>query len=178
MFKIPKTKRRLGDFEDRFEKGIWLGMTVQSGEHIIGTPEGVFRAGSVMRCAPDQRWSSELILGIVGSPAEPRPGSGSETIPTYAKQKTNSEIKQHRYEGVETPAPVARPVYIFKQDVIDHGPSPKCKACAVVARGENTTGYAHTASCRLRFEDLLRQAGSERLRRADARLDDQEWTPR
>ena len=43
LFKIPKTKAKVGDFEDRFEKGIWLGLTVQSGENIVGTPEGVFR---------------------------------------------------------------------------------------------------------------------------------------
>ena len=42
MFKIPLTKRKLGDFEDRFEKGIWLGMTVQSGENIVGASQGVF----------------------------------------------------------------------------------------------------------------------------------------
>ena len=31
MFKVPRTKRRIGEFEDRFEKGVWRGMTVQSG---------------------------------------------------------------------------------------------------------------------------------------------------
>ena len=53
MFKIPKTKRRLGDFEDRFEKGVWLGMTVQSGENIVATSDAVYRVGGVMRRAPD-----------------------------------------------------------------------------------------------------------------------------
>ena len=43
MFKIPKTKRKIWDFEDRFAKGIWLGMTVQSGENIVATGDGVYR---------------------------------------------------------------------------------------------------------------------------------------
>ena len=54
MFKIPKTKTKVGDFEDRFEKGIWLGMTIQSGENRVATSEGAYRVGGVMRCGPDQ----------------------------------------------------------------------------------------------------------------------------
>ena len=61
MFKVPVTKRRVGDFEDRFEKGIWLGMTVRSQEHLIGTLDGVYRAEKVLRCVPDQRWSIDVI---------------------------------------------------------------------------------------------------------------------
>ena len=60
MFKIPKTRQRIGDFEDRFAKGVWLGMTVKSGENIVGTEDGVFRTAGIIRCAPDQRWSSDM----------------------------------------------------------------------------------------------------------------------
>ena len=55
MFKVPETRRRIGDFEDRFEEGVWLGMTAQSGENIVATTDGVYRVGGVMRTAPDQR---------------------------------------------------------------------------------------------------------------------------
>ena len=81
LFKIPKTGRRVGDFEDRFEKGVWLGMTVKSGENIVAAGGIVYRTGGIMRRAPDQRWSAEMIESIKGTPAEPNPGSGSDAIP-------------------------------------------------------------------------------------------------
>ena len=85
MFKVLETKRRIGDFEDRFKNGglVWA---VQSGENIVATTDGVYRFDGVMRRAPDQRWSADMIKDIKGTPAEPKPGSGSDVMPTYAKQ--------------------------------------------------------------------------------------------
>ena len=73
LFKMPKTNRNLGDLQDRFEKGIWIGTTVRSGEHIVARSDGVFRVGWIMRCAPDQRWPSSMIAEIKGTPKEPSP---------------------------------------------------------------------------------------------------------
>ena len=144
MFKIPKTKTKVGDFEDRFEKGIWLGMIIQSGENMVATSEGVYRVGGVMRCAPDQRWSAEMIGKVVGSPAEPKPGSGSDKIPTYTKHRE----EQVRDETFQKPHEVAgapvRPAYIYTNDVINNGASPDCKACSMALRRGNSTGYTHT----------------------------------
>ena len=63
-------------------------------------------------------------------------------------------------------------MYIYKNDVINNGPTPGCKACSKAMSGENTMGYTHNSDCRLRFEDLFRVAGSDRLKRADARMDE------
>jgi hypothetical protein len=94
LFKVPKTANRVGDFEDRFEKGIWLGMTVQSGENIEGTADGVYRTARIIRCSPDQRWSAGMVDSIVGTPDEPRPGSGSDKIPTYAKRREDQPVQK------------------------------------------------------------------------------------
>ena len=58
LFKLPKVPRMPGDFNDRFEIGVWVGCTVRSGEHLIATQGGVFKASSVLRRAEDKRWSS------------------------------------------------------------------------------------------------------------------------
>ena len=71
----------------RFEKGIWLGTTVQSGENIVATGDGVYRAGGNLRCSPDQRWSPDMVAEIVGTPSAPKPGCGSDTIPAYTKYR-------------------------------------------------------------------------------------------
>ena len=172
MFKIPMTKRRIGDFEDRFEKGVWVGMTVQSGENIVATKDGVYRTGGVIRCAPDQRWSADKIMTIVGTPSEPRPGSGSDVIPTYAKHR-EAVVDDAKYQKApEMAIPQVRPAYIYKNDVVNHGPSPGCKACNIAVSRGNSTGYTHTPTCRMRFEDIFKNMGSERLKRADARMDE------
>ena len=31
LFKIPKTEKKIGDFEDRWEQGIWVGFIIRSG---------------------------------------------------------------------------------------------------------------------------------------------------
>ena len=60
-------------------------MTIESGEKIVATTEGVYRVGGVLRCAADQRWSADMMGKFDGSLSEPKPGSGSDKIPTYPK---------------------------------------------------------------------------------------------
>ena len=174
LFKLPKTKRRLGDLEDRFEKGVWLGLTVQSGENIVCSGGVVYRTGSIMRRAPDQRWSPDLVKAIKGTPAEPNPGSGSSNVPTYAKR--DEQTSGERYEAPpEAPVPQIRQVRIYKNDVIEHGGTDNCKACQAIALnrpGHSTGGHAHSGECRLRFEALFREAGSVRMAKADSRMDE------
>ena len=125
-----------------------------------------------MRCAPDQRWSAEMIGKVIGSPAEPKPGSGSDKIQTYTKhreEQVQNEQFQKSHEVAGTPV---RPAYIYTNDVINNGASPHCKACSMALRRGNSTGYTHTAACRLRFEDIFKSINPERLRRADARMDE------
>ena len=172
LFKVPKTANRVGDFEDRFQKGIWLGMTVQSAENIVGTADGAYRTAGIIRRAPDQRWSAGMVDSIVGTPDEPRPGSGSDKIPTYAKRREDQPVQKEVFQGARLPTPTVRPAYIYANDVREHGASEGCKACEAALRKGNSTGYTHPASCRLRFEELFRTAGSDRLRRADDRMNE------
>ena len=175
MFKIPQTKTRIGDFEDRFEKGVWLGMTMRTGENIVATSNAVFKVGGVMRRPPDQRWSSELIAGIKGSPAEPRPGSVSDHIPTYARQAEEKKGEEYK-DKPEVHVQRVRPARITRSDLEDHGRTPNCKACNAMHAGRSshpTGGHAHSHECRLRFEDVFRESGAEKLKRADTRMNEE-----
>ena len=53
--KRPKTNTRFVGFEDCFENGVWLEITVQSGENIVGIGNGVYRAAGILRYLPDQK---------------------------------------------------------------------------------------------------------------------------
>ena len=134
----------------------------------MATSDAIYRVGGVMRRAPDQRWSHELIQGIKGTPAEPRPGSGSDTLPTYAKHSETD--KKETYEKDDNvPIIQVRPAYIYKNDVIEHGGTEGCKACHVAMTRGNTTGYTHSPACLMRFGNIFRERGSAKLTRADER---------
>ena len=46
----PKTKG-INKFENRWDTGIWLGTRDESGEHLIGLPDGVIKVRSFRRKA-------------------------------------------------------------------------------------------------------------------------------
>ena len=172
MFKVPVTKRRVGDFEDRFEKGIWLGMTIRSQEDLIGTQDGVYRAGKVLRCAPDQRWYAEMVKAIKGTPDEPKPGVKSDMVPVYVKSQDNAKQKPDgKFEApTSTPhIPVVRASNIYKGDVETHGPTPGCKACNAILIGSERR-HPHSDECRLRFETIFQESEDPRIARMDQRI--------
>jgi hypothetical protein len=62
-------------FGYRWERGIYLGTRDESGEEIIGTPDGVVRAKDFRRIGLiDQRWNREEMDAFNGVPWEPIPG--------------------------------------------------------------------------------------------------------
>ena len=70
----PKLERNLKD-------GVWLGINGRTGEHVIGTSEGVVKAYTVKRRPIDERWSLEEVHAVRGTPGKPVPGSSDQRIP-------------------------------------------------------------------------------------------------
>ena len=66
-------------FNSRWEEGVWLGISDESGESIIGTKEGVIKARDFRRKAiAEERWNKEHFTSIKGTPWEPNPGRESD----------------------------------------------------------------------------------------------------
>ncbi len=169
LFKIPKTQHRVGDFEDRWERGVWLGFIMKTGEHLVGTARGVFRVSTVMRRASDKRWSAQLLRNIGGSPAEPVPGATGRRIPAFAK-KFEAENAETVFVPVKESEPEVRVAFIYKSDVDEHGPTPRCPGCKAAAAGGKYRAK-HTEECRKRFEEILMQTerGKRRFESATER---------
>ena len=85
-FRIPKTPRMLGKFEDLWSGGVWLGFDMRAGEYMIGTPVGVFRVATVKRKPAEARWSSERVSEIKGSPKQPVPNQASQRAPAHSRK--------------------------------------------------------------------------------------------
>ena len=163
LFKIPKTQKRIGSFEDRWEEGCWIGVVPRSGEHLVAATAGVYKVSTIMRRPADKRWSSELIRGIVGSPEEPVPGSGSRKLQAYAKKATEEAPGSVAYAPApEVEEPEPRAAKVTQKDVEEHGGSDRCPGCTAIKNGKYRA--KHTTECRRRFERLLQQDDKARLR--------------
>ena len=115
----------------------------------------------------EERWSSERLNGIVGSPKEPIPGSGLRRVIASAKQ--SDETQQQELPAMiphVAPGVVPRHLYIYKHDLDKFGATVNCPACAVIVKGSKYRA-AHTAECRSRFEEALKQdeRGAQRAQR-------------
>ena len=73
-------------FVPRWEQGIWLGIRDETSEVIIGTDMGTVKARDFKRIAdPRERWNSEAILRMKGTPWEPVPGALDDAIPVHVR---------------------------------------------------------------------------------------------
>ena len=173
MFKIPKTNRRIGSFEDKWEKGVWAGVESRSGEHLVGTAEGIFKVSTIKRRPADQRWSLEMIQSIAGSLQEPTPGSGQRRIQAYARIAPDEAPRSTTYAPApDIEEPEVRAAQIRQDEVRAHGGTPGCLGCKAIVMGKGRN--AHTFECRRRFEELLRQDAKSKLRfdrAAERRMD-------
>ena len=89
--------------DDRWSVGLWLGKSVASDEHNVGTSAGVRRCRSIWRPSEKQRWDRKMLTETNGEPWNP----------VQPKDK----------------APQVRGVYITLECQIKHGGTKDCSAC-------------------------------------------------
>ena len=68
---LPFALARRGDFGARFDYGIYLGCRSFDGQAYIGTPSGVIRCRTVRQLSAQERWDTEFVLSIKGTPRSP-----------------------------------------------------------------------------------------------------------
>ncbi len=168
LFKIPHTQHSIGDFEDRWEREVWLGFVMRSGEHLVGTAKGVFRVSTVMRRPEDRRWSKDLLKQIGGSPEDPVPGAKGRRIPAFAKRYEDTSTDKAVFIPSRSPEVEVRVAYIYREDVEKHGPTPGCPGCTAAKKGSKYRAK-HTDECRSRFERILSETDEGRKRFESAR---------
>ena len=180
MFRPPKTKKKKqnkNNFVEPYINGIWIGSCIRSGEPLIGTAEGVFRSGQVRRVSEDARWSREMVDAVRGCPHEPVPGKGRD-IPTFVRPElrggdTMAPPRPEGFTEVEREDRPTRPLYVRKEDISNHGPTPNCRGCLTVVQGRPYS-KPHTDECRKRFTDILAgtEEGQKRIARTETRVQD------
>ena len=62
--KLDKSRK----IEPRWSEGVFLGMSCRTGAAFIGVGEQVIIAHAIRRVPGEDRWNSELLMGIKGLP--------------------------------------------------------------------------------------------------------------
>ena len=115
-----------------------------------------------------------------GSAQQPVPGVNSDRVPTAITDVNNDQAKPKRYVTdkpkytPERPATrmesAPRALKIFKKDVEKYDLTPGCRACTEVITGRDQQRHAitqnipHSADCRARMIELMRQDEVDRTR--------------
>jgi len=86
LYKMLKaTGDKKNSLEPRFKYGVYLGSRPKSGEHYVGTEEGVVRCRDLRRLAEDKRYDVEMLMKIKGTPWAPLGGETLLEVPTNIK---------------------------------------------------------------------------------------------
>lgn len=141
-------------FESRWESGIWLGIRDESGEHLIGTKEGIRRARTIRRRGSDEeRWNIREVDEMKGIPWEPEGKKEGTGVDVWFPKSAGPEIEVQK--GEEEEVSIRRPGY-GKRELSRWGYTVGCAGCKAVQKGKYV---AHSEECRVRIEEKLKESG-------------------
>ena len=158
MYLEPGTKGQ-DKFNCRWERGVWLGIRDESGEIIIGTPDGVVKARDFKRLAhAEERSSASAICGMKGTPWEPIPGKVDDSIPVRVRLPEEGQPPGPDPVNLGEPhRDIKRRARITREDVVRIGFTLNCPGCRAISR--NAPSQNHTEACRARIEQALLKEG-------------------
>ena len=188
-FKPLKTtaSEQAGSFEDRMVEGVWLGNIIRTGENIVamrdgsgifnvGSTDGVYKVGDIMRQSEKDRWSKEAIDSVRGTPKDPCPeltrNGARHKFPTYVKPNLRRyKSPAERTEGEDDDGNGPRRLQITRKDIAEHGPTDDCRGCRAIMRDDGSH-RAHSEECRQRIEEAVASSsgGKDRVDRAVERM--------
>ena len=137
--------QKVNKLDDKGDMGIWLGKSLGSDEHLIGTTSGIRRCRSVWRKPDKKRWNLEALTSITCTPWQPR---------------GEARLTDHP-EGRAPRATGERGVYITLDRQYRHGQTPGCPGC-FAPYGEIRP---HNAECRKRFTVLIEKETEEKSKK-------------
>ena len=151
--------------EAKWCEGYFLGFNWRTSEALVGTKEGVKRAGTIRRVGGHRRWDAEGLDAVRGVPWKWNPDADDEVEKLLVRHLTEEE-KNNLAEPAHNQG--TKKVYrlrLTRDDFIDKGFTEGCAGCKAILSGGAVRG--HTEACRKRMEDIMMNnaAGKERMKR-------------
>ena len=134
-----------GKLDPRTSPGLWLGKTLSSDDHIIGTHQGIRKCRTIFRRPDRKRHDVKWVDQSIGTPWQPR-GQG-----VLIPQAVSDSL---RIEPQLAP-PVAsgkKSVYITTDRQYKYGQTPGCKGCS---QEYGVYTKPHSEECKRRFTELI-----------------------
>ena len=164
-----KNKTQQEKLEARYGEGFYMGRWWRTGEALVGTPEGVIRAGTVRRVGAHRRWDKEGLEKVQGVPWQMNPGEGAVHRDLQVRWLREEEMEAGRAAAQEEDRKLYR-MRLKKEDFIEHGFTEGCPGCQALIGG--TTARGHSEACRTRMEAAL--TGTEQGRKRRERQEERE----
>ena len=151
--------------DGKWSEGFFLGFYWKTSEAIVGTSDGIKRAGTIRRVGAHRRWDGDGLDGVRGVPWKWDPDA--EEVPDKLLVRMLSEDEKKSISG-----PVVNPenktVYrmrLRRDDFLQKGFTEGCPGCQAILAGSGVRG--HSEVCRRRMEGLMQDSeeGKARLKR-------------
>ena len=145
-YKLEKTKT--GKLDAQTAVGVWIGKSLNSDEHYVGTAEGIRRCRSTFRRPEKKRWDEKILQAMKGVPWQPR-GTGTVVPGTPVPRQG---VAAPGTPGVVEDTKGKRSVYITLDRQIKHGPTPNCPGCHCRAEDKSLTTRSAAQDSRLSIQ--------------------------
>ena len=162
MWYVPKKLR--SKLDQRWRYGIFLGRSMSSDQNFVGIASGeVVCARAIVRVVPSVRWDMDRIAAISTTPFDYK-SKNLDVIEEDADPHSHPEPKPSEDNEVST-----RRLKIFDADVKKFGYTNGCPRCGYVKSGQlvRAKGTRHSELCRDRVYQAMREAGVDKIKRAD-----------
>jgi hypothetical protein len=124
---VTKPTSQVGKLASKWETGVWLGKRWGSGEHIIGTAEGIVRSRAIKRSPKDQTWDQEAVAAVIGTPWRP---DGVEGLPLEIIPLPPQDVDPVPETATSEPKlPKPRSARITRADLVKYGVTRRCSRC-------------------------------------------------
>ena len=162
MWYVPKKLR--AKLDQRWRYGIFLGRSMSSDQNYVGLVNGdVICARAIVRVVPSIRWDADKVGLISITP---------HTFKTKNMDVIEEDSDPHSHpepQPSDAEARSPRRLKIFDSDLRTFGYTEGCPRCEFVRKGQNlrARGARHNEECRHRLYEAMREAGVEKMKRAD-----------
>jgi hypothetical protein len=157
-----KNKAQQEKLEVRYGEGFYMGRWWRTGEALVGTPEGVVRAGTVRRVGAHRRWDKEGLEKVQGVPWQMNPGEGAVHQDLQVRWLREEELEAGRAAAQDDDRKVYR-MRLKREDFLEHGFTEGCPGCQALIGG--TAARGHSEACRTRMEAAVTSTERGKKRR-------------
>ena len=161
-------KAQKDKLDSEWHKGIWFGHNGDNNEMAVGADRGSSRHTRFRERRKGERWDTDKIEAMMGTPDKPDPNKEGVGIPimVHFDEGHKEEVK-----GGERGEEVAGRMYVTDDVIRKYGMTGGCEGCAARRSGMRKKA-SHSQTCRERIMDAME--GDEEGRRRRRYYDERE----